>query len=455
MTIQTINPATGILIKTYESLSEHELTSVIDSMHDAFLKWRALSFDERGRFFKKLAELLLKNKRDYAALITQEMGKPILAAIAEVEKCAMVCQHAADFSKEFLKPDYYATENSKSYVMYEPLGVIFAIMPWNFPFWQVFRFAAPNLMAGNVVLLKHAPAVTGCALLVEHLFYEVHFPANVFRTVILEEAMAKQAIEHKAVRGVTLTGSVRAGKAVGALAGQAIKKMVLELGGSDPYIVLKDADLSHAATVCVAARLAVSGQVCISAKRLIIVKSVFEEFKNLVMEKVKSIQASDPAQEDCALGPLAREDLRAYLHAQVQRSITKGATCLLGGEIPAGPGFYYPVTVLTNVKPGMPAYDEELFGPVIAFIQAEDEADAIRIANDTEFGLSAAIFTKNREHGEKIAAMQLEVGTCCVNRQVSSHPGLPFGGTKSSGFGREMSAIGIKEFMNAKTIMVV
>jgi succinate-semialdehyde dehydrogenase/glutarate-semialdehyde dehydrogenase len=327
-------------------------------------------------------------------------------------------------------------------------------MPWNFPFWQVYRFAAPALMAGNVGVLKHASNVPGCALIIEEMFKQAGFPEDVFRTLLIDNKTTKLVIRNKAVRAVTLTGSTAAGQSVGATSGKALKKCVLELGGSDPYLILEDADLEQAAAACVASRLINSGQSCIAAKRFIVVESVREEFERLFVERMRAAKMGDPMNEENTVGPQARSDLRDELHDQVQRSIAKGARCVLGGEIPACPGAYYPPTVLTDVTKGMPANNEELFGPVAAIIPVKNDRAAIRVANDSVFGLGAAVFTRDVERGERIAATQLEAGCCSVNDSVKSDPRLPFGGIKESGFGRELSHYGIKEFVNIKTVVV-
>lgn len=454
MSIQTVNPATGKVIKTYEEMSEKEVDKIIDQCHKAFLSWRQKSFDERGKKMKKVAELLKKNKDKYAKIITEEMGKVYSAAQAEIEKCAWVCDHFAEHAKEYLSPRPVKTEMQKSYVTYTPLGIVFAIMPWNFPFWQVFRFSAPALMAGNAALLKHAPISTGAGLAIEDIYKKAGMPKNLFKTLILDNEGAAKVIANPKVAAVTLTGSERAGATVGAEAARSLKKVVLELGGSDPYVILEDADLEKAAEAAVSSRLNNTGQVCIAAKRLIVVKPVLEKFQELVLKKLDRYKMGDPMDDKNNFGPMAREDLRKELHKQVEESVKKGAKLLAGGQLPALEGYFYPPTALTNVKKGMPAYDDELFGPVITFIEAKNEKEAIQIANDSKYGLAAAVFTKNLERGEKIASEGIEAGTCYVNEYVKSDPRLPFGGIKRSGFGRELSAEGIREFVNIKTIAV-
>ena len=454
MHIQTINPATGKVITTYQQMDKMTVDRIIDRTHQAFLQWRNTNFAERAKILLNIAATLGKNKQIYADLMTQEMGKPIRFSLAEIEKCQKVCQFYAENAEKFLAPVAVPTEKTKSYVTYRPLGIIFAIMPWNYPFWQVFRFAAPNLMAGNAVLLKHAPICTGTGLVIEKLCLEAGLPEAVFRTLVLDNDLAARVIQHKYVKGVTLTGSPRAGSIVGAAAAASLKKVVLELGGSDPYLVLADADLPKAAKTCVASRLNNSGQVCIAAKRIIIVDEVREEFEKLVLKELENYRMGDPTQPETNLGPLARADLRDNVHSQVETCIQKGAKLITGGKIPAQPGFYYPPTVLTHITEDMPARTEEIFGPVIALINAKNEHDAIRIANDSEYGLSAAVFTQNIARGEEIAANEIQAGSCFVNDLVSSDPRLPFGGINHSGFGRELGEAGIREFTNIKTICI-
>jgi succinate-semialdehyde dehydrogenase/glutarate-semialdehyde dehydrogenase len=400
---------------------------------------------------RTLAKLLRERATDYAELMAHEMGKPVKQGRAEIEKCAIACEFYAENAEAFLKREEIKTEAGRSFVTFEPLGVILAVMPWNFPFWQVFRFAAPSLMAGNAAVLKHASNVPGCALAVDDLFRRADLPLY---NVLVGSDQVAALIEDPRIRAVTLTGSGPAGKAVAKKAGELLKKAVLELGGSDPYVVLEDADLDAAVATCAAGRLINSGQSCIAAKRFIVVEPIRKKFESLLVEHMRAKKVGDPMLEDTDVGPLARHDLRDDLHAQVQKSIKKGAACLLGGKIPRDKGAFYPPTVLANVKQGMPAYDEELFGPVAAVIGARDEADAIRIANDTPFGLGAAVFTRDLARGERIAATQLEAGSCFVNAFVKSDPRLPFGGIKESGFGRELSHYGIREFVNIKTVYV-
>jgi succinate-semialdehyde dehydrogenase/glutarate-semialdehyde dehydrogenase len=453
MKITSINPATAEAINTYDEMTPEEVASSITQSHEVWQSWRTTTFAERAELIKKTATILRDRSTELARLMAAEMGKPLKQGIAEVEKCAWACEYYAENAEAHLAPDITKTEASKSYVSFEPLGVVLAVMPWNFPLWQVFRFAAPALMAGNVGVLKHSSSVPGCALVIEEIFTEAGFPKGAFRTLLIPSGRVQSVIEHRFVRAVTLTGSTPAGKAVAAQAGAALKKTVLELGGSDPYVVLEDADLDHAVQTCVNSRLINCGQSCIAAKRFIVLEPIIEAFTAKFVALMKAKKVGDPFIDGTDIGPLARHDLRDDLHKQVLASIEHGAKLLLGGKIPPGKGAYYTPTVLADVKPGMPAYDDELFGPVAAIIKAKDEVDAVRIANDTIFGLGAAVFTKDVERGERIAR-KLEAGSAFVNSLVASDPRLPFGGIKQSGYGRELGSYGIKEFVNAKTIYV-
>jgi succinate-semialdehyde dehydrogenase/glutarate-semialdehyde dehydrogenase len=387
-------------------------------------------------------------------MMALEMGKPVKSGRAEIEKCAWVCEYYAEHAEKMLQVEIVQTNAHKSYVTYNPLGLILAIMPWNYPFWQVFRHAAPGLMAGNGVILKHASNVPGCSDAIADIFKKAGFPENLFQNFLISGRQAKLLIEHPTIRAVTLTGSKAAGQAVAARAGKLLKKVVLELGGSDPYIVLEDADLDKTVETCVASRLLNSGQSCIAAKRFVVVEDVHKQFEEMFVDKMQSIKMGDPLDEVVEIGPQARMDLREDLHQQVVQSIEKGARCLLGGEVPEGKGAFYPPTVLGSVVKGMPAYAEETFGPVAAVITVKDETQAIQVANDSAFGLGAAIFTRDRDRGERIAANEMEAGNCFVNAFVKSDPRLPFGGVKESGYGRELSHYGIKEFVNIKTVSV-
>lgn len=456
MTWKVVNPATGETVREYDDTSWSEVERALEVAQAAHERWRRATFEERARPMRRAAELLRERSDRYAELMALEMGKPVGDGRSEVEKCAWVCDYYADEAEEQLAPVPVETPDTgaKTYWSHEPLGVVLAVMPWNFPFWQVFRFAAPNLMAGNAGLLKHASNVPGCALAIEEVFRDAGFPKGLFRSLLIGHEASERLIEQPLVRAVTLTGSVRAGKAVAAKAGSLVKKTVLELGGSDAYVVLDDADLDVAVETCVKSRLTNSGQSCIAAKRFVVAGGVKGDFERRMVERMASVRMGDPFDEGTEVGPQARTDLRDELHDQVARSVDAGARVLLGGTLPDGPGAFYPPTVLTDVAPGMPAYDEELFGPVAAIIEARDEADAIRIANDSVFGLGAAVFTRDVERGERIAREELQAGACFVNAFVRSDPRLPFGGIKESGYGRELSPLGIREFVNVKAVWV-
>jgi succinate-semialdehyde dehydrogenase/glutarate-semialdehyde dehydrogenase len=448
------NPQNGRMLREYDETPAERVLEMIEAAHRSFLEWRRASFDARGVVLKRVAELIKAERQPLAELMAREMGKPVRQGRAEAEKCAWVCEYYAEHAEGFLSPEAIATDATQSYVAYEPLGVVLAIMPWNFPFWQVFRFAAPGLMAGNAALLKHAGNVSGCALAIEDLFARAGAPVGLFRALLVPASRVASLIEHPRVAAVTLTGSTEAGRSVGGAAGRALKPSVLELGGSDPYLVLEDADLDAAARTCAEGRLVNSGQSCIAAKRFIVVEPVLEAFVERFVEAMRVKILGDPMEERTDVGPQARRDLRDELHAQVQKSLAGGARLVLGGTVPEGPGAFYPPTVLTEVTPGTPAYDEEIFGPVAAVISARDEADAIRIANDSKFGLGGAVFTRNVERGRRIAERDLDAGSCFVNASVRSDPRLPFGGIKESGYGRELSVFGIREFVNVKTVYI-
>ncbi len=453
MSIQTINPATGKLIKTYEEFTYEEIVSVIDEVHSEFLSWRATGFPQRAKLMNNAARVLRENKMKYAEMMTLEMGKPISQSIAEVEKCAWVCEYYAENAESILSKEFIRTDASESYVQFDPLGIVLAVMPWNFPMWQVFRFAAPALMAGNAGLLKHASNVPATALAIEEIFREAGFPENIFRTLLIGPPKVDDVIKNPKVKAATLTGSEYAGSKVAELSGKMLKKTVMELGGSDPFIVFPDANLDDAINTAVTARLINNGQSCIAAKRFIVVESIAEEFENRFTERMSAVKIGDPADEQTELGPLAREDLLIELSQQVKESVELGAKILTGGERLDMEGYFYPATVLTNVKKGMPAYEQELFGPVAAIIKAKDEEDAIRIVNDSEFGLGASLWTSDINKAKKLSH-QIDAGSVFINGLVKSDPRLPFGGIKKSGYGRELSHYGIKEFVNIKTVWI-
>lgn len=453
--IQTINPTTEMRIQAYPALSKSEVYARVDAAHVAYQSWRKTSFETKRRCILKLADCLRDKKTVFAKLMATEMGKPLTAGLSELEKCIWVCEHYAAETEAYLTPELVQTNMKHTKVIYRPLGVVFAIMPWNFPFWQVFRYAIPAVAAGNTTILKHAPISTGTGEAIAALFLEAGFPRHVFQHAVLDNAVAADVIAHDAVVGVTFTGSAKAGAHVAALAGKHLKRVVLELGGSDPAVVLQDADISLAAKAIVASRLNNTGQVCIAAKRIIVVESVKSELLQAIQSAIQDYVVGDPLDANTTLGPMARADLRETVHAQVQTSIEKGANLVLGGEMPKDKkGFYYPVTILDHVKPGMPAFDEELFGPVVSVITAKDEDEALRLANQTPYGLGASIFTQDEVRGEALASDVLDAGTCFVNGKVTSDPRVPFGGIKQSGFGRELAKEGLLAFMNMKTVAI-
>ncbi len=465
---RAVNPATGEVVREYENHTPNEVRERVARAHEAFLAWSRKPLAERAGVLRRAADLLEDREERLARLMAEEMGKPFAEGKQEVAKCAWACRHYADAAAGYLADEPVETHGQSAgqsagqrageradecaFVCYRPLGVVLAIMPWNFPFWQVFRFAAPALMAGNGALLKHASSVPACALAIEELLDEAGCPAGLLTNLFVEEDETTRLLEDPRVAAATVTGSVSAGAAIAAKAGAHVKKTVLELGGSDAYVVLEDADLEHAADTCVASRMINGGQSCIAAKRFIVVRSAGDELERLVVDRMRRIRMGPPLEEGVELGPLAREDLRDELHRQVTASVERGARLLTGGRVPEGPGWFYPPTVLGGVCAGMPAWDEELFGPVASITVVEDERDAIRAANDTRFGLGAAVFTTDLRRGERIAREELQAGSCSVNDLVRSDPRLPFGGIKSSGYGRELGAHGIREFTNVKTI---
>ncbi len=452
--MQSINPFSGEIINNYPEYSSTEVKSIINNVDKAFHQWKLTTFEHRANLMKNLQATLLEKKGELAAIMVTEMGKVVREAEGEISKCALVCKFYADQAALFLKNEVFPTEASESYISYQPIGTILAVMPWNFPFWQVFRFLAPALMAGNTGVLKHASNVSGCALAIEQLVLEAGFPEDVFRTLLIGSSSVKEVIENPLIKAVTLTGSTPAGKAVASAAGSVLKKSVLELGGSDPYVILEEADIENAALLCVTSRLLNAGQSCIGAKRFIVADKIYDSFEAEFVRLMSNSTFGDPFNPGTTIGPLARPDLRDELHLQVEKSRELGAKVLIGGYIPEGNGAFYPPTVLVNVTPGMPAYHEELFGPVAVLFRVRSEEEAITLANDTVFGLGAGVFTTDIKKAKQLAEKGLEAGCVFVNDFVKSDPRLPFGGVKESGYGRELSAVGIREFMNIKTIVV-
>src|SRR5689334_10940230 len=452
--LQTVNPATGEPGRSYQQHTIEEGHQAAAAAHNAFREWRRTSFQQRGAVIRKASEILRARKDEFARLMTDEMGKTFDEGVAEVEKCAFHCEWFADHAHEYLADEQADIGGGEAFVTFNPLGVVLAIMPWNFPFWQVIRAAAPALMAGNGMLLKHASNVPGCALAIEQVLHQAGVPKDLFRTLLIPTSDVEALIKDDNVAAVTLTGSVAAGKAVAAEAGSVLKKCVLELGGSDAYVVLEDVDIDAAAKVAATARMVNGGQSCIAGKRFVVVRAILERFEQALVEQMSGYEMADPTRDDTRLGPMVSVKARDDIHGQVTRSLDKGAKLLLGGKVPDRPGAWYPATVLSNVKSGQPAHDEEVFGPVAAIIAAEDEADAIRIANDSEFGLGSGVLTADLDRGRRIAAEELEAGMSFVNENVRSDPRAPFGGVKHSGYGRECSAYGIREFVNIKTVHV-
>ncbi|CAM3331149.1 NAD-dependent succinate-semialdehyde dehydrogenase [Aequorivita lipolytica] len=450
----TINPSTGKVIKKYPLMTDKEADEAVKECHEAFMDWRLVSHEERGKILKAIGKELRDNVDALSKLMTDEMGKLLKQSKQEVELCAGICDWTADNGPENFKDEERELPNGGTGVItYSPLGVIYGIQPWNFPVYQVIRYSIANLMAGNGILLKHAENVTGTGLMLQKIYEKAGLPKNLFTILKISHDQSDKIIEHKLVRGVTLTGSPGAGRTIAKKAGAALKKSVMELGSNDAYIVLEDADLELAVKTCVQGRIYNNGETCVAAKRFVIVDKVYDQFRDAHVEQMKKIKHGDPTDKDSKIGPMAREDLRETLHEQVEKSVKKGAKILCGGEMPTGKGFFYPATVLDNVKPGQPAYDDELFGPVASLIRAEDQDDAMRIANDSRFGLGGGIFSKDEDKAMELASKHFDTGMIFINSFGLAQPNMPFGGVKDSGYGREHGGFGMKEFVNEKAIM--
>ncbi len=450
--IQSINPYTEQVIREFDLLERDEVDREIQVSRKVFSNWRDMPVTERVKYIKKLGEVLRSEKRTYAELMTKEMGKPIKESLAEVEKCAWLCDYYAENGVRFLAPEDIKTEAKKSYVMYQPLGVVLAIMPWNFPFWQAFRFGIPAVTAGNVVVLKHASNVPMTALAIEEAFRRAGFPNNVFKTLIIDATEALRLIDKDMVDAVSLTGSNRAGEEVGEHAGRTIKKLVLELGGSDPFIVLDDADAEKAGRMAANARVINTGQSCIAAKRFIVMQGIADSFKQHFIARLRELKIGDPMDEATDIGPVAKRDILNSLNAQLRDAAAKGAE-IVQMPVPTHKGLFFAPAAVYNPKPNMKVLHEEVFGPIAPVIVVKDEDEAIRVANDTEYGLGASVWSRNTDRAERVAA-KLEVGTIAINDMVKSDPRLPFGGVKKSGIGRELSHYGLKEFVNIKSVIV-
>lgn len=453
MTLASINPKTGERLAEYPLWAERELEQALAQTAAAAPDWQCSTWARRAEPLRRVAAQLRGGCDRYAVLMAMEMGKPVQEGRAEVEKCAWACEFFAEHAERFLQAEPVATEARRSYIAYDPLGAVLAVMPWNYPFWQVFRFAAPALMAGNCVLLKHASNVPQCAEAIEQVFLDSGFPAGVFRWLRISSEQAEGLIADPRVHAVTLTGSEQAGRRVASLAGASLKKTVLELGGSDPFVVLADADLEVAAAAAVTARFKNNGQSCIAAKRFVLLEAIADDFLALFRAKIQTLRIGDPLREETQLGPMARADLRVQLHRQVGESLRLGAAALYGCDFVEGPGYFYRPSILDRVRPGMPVFDEEVFGPVAALIRVRDEAEALAVANNHRYALGASVWTRDVAKGE-LLARHLHGGAVTVNEQVHSDPRLPFGGVKNSGYGREMGQAGIREFVNIRSVWI-
>ncbi len=453
-TVNTVNPTTEQPVAEYTLMSEAEANQAVDSANTAFLSWKKTSFAERAELMNNLADLIEKQSDAIIDLMVKEMGKVVEQGKQEVELCAAICRYTAENGASVLEDENRVFEGGTAIITYQPLGVILGIQPWNFPLYQVIRYSAANIMAGNTTVMKHAKNVFGMAELIEKLYTDAGFPEHVYQSLLIDGKTASALIKHDKVRGVTFTGSDGVGKSVAETAASLAKKTVLELGSNDAFVVLSDADVETAVKACAQGRIVNNGETCVAAKRFIITESVYDQFKTQFLAAFKALKVGDPRDEDTDLGPMAREDLRDELHKQVMESVEKGASILLGGEVPDGKGWFYPVTILEDIKPGMPAYDDELFGPVASFIKAENDAEAMKIANDSRYGLGGGIFTTDKEKAIKLAREEFDTGMVNINGYSLAQPNLPFGGVKDSGYGREHGGFGMREFVNEKTIFI-
>ena len=453
-TVTTINPSTEQPIAEYTLLTLAQAKTEVDKCQQAYLDWRHISLTDRAKYLNQLAYLFEQHKKSLATLMTNEMGKLYQQGLQEVKLCAAICHYTAEHGQAQLTDEERPMENGHAIISYQPTGVLLGIQPWNFPLYQVVRYAVTNIMAGNTTVLKHASNVFGMAEKIEALFIEAGFPSHVFKNLLIDGKTASELISHSAIRGVTFTGSDDTGKKVAEQAAKQVKKTVLELGSNDAYLVLDDADLALAIKTCVQGRMVNNGQTCVAAKRFVVVAALYDEFKKGIVEQFNALKIGDPMDENTDLGPMAREDLRDKIHKQVMQSVEAGASIVTGGEIPKQTGYFYPATLLEHLSPGMPAYDDELFGPVASLIKAKDNEDAMRIANDSRYGLGGGIFSKDEKKAIELAKKHFDTGMVNINGYGLAQPNLPFGGVKDSGYGREHGGFGIREFVNIKTIMV-
>ena len=453
-TIKTYNPTTGEQLDHYQLISAEDAEQAVTRSHEAYLNWKKTSYGARAEIFNNLADLMEERIDDLANLMTLEMGKVAEQGKQEVQLCAEICRYTAEHGASFLEDEARVYEGGKAIITYQPTGVILGIQPWNFPLYQVIRYSASNIMAGNTTVLKHAQNVFGMAQAIQQLYEDAGFPKNVYQSLMIDGSTASDLIKHKHVRGVTFTGSDSVGKQVAKEAAGESKKTVMELGSNDAFIVLADADIDNAVEMCIKGRVINNGETCVAAKRFVISDSVYDEFRDKFVAQCKKLTVGDPSKEGTDLGPMAREDLRDELHDQVKESLAAGATLSLGGEVPDAAGYFYPVTILENVSPGMPAYDDELFGPVASLIRARDDKQAMEIANDSRYGLGGGIFSSDTDNAIALAKNEFDTGMVNINGYSLAQPNLPFGGVKDSGYGREHGGYGIREFVNIKTIMV-